>query len=128
MTTYQKASLNPREEMTNMNTTHPNPRRTSPIQESQRLLDGRKRQKLSHSPDNEALNRTARIAYAPAHAARTQESGSSDQSASRWFKDANDNVGPVQSQPSALDGTLSRLPSAAPRNFADTLQMSPLFT
>lgn len=88
-----------------MNITHPNPRRTSPTKDLQTLFDGRKRQKLSHSPEKGIFDPTTTIADAPAKLAKGQESSSSDQSASRWFKEANNNFRPAQSRQSELDGT-----------------------
>lgn len=55
--------------------------------------DGRKRQKLSHSPEEESHREEHEaIGDAVARVLESQESGSSDQSASRWFKSANKNI------------------------------------
>lgn len=107
-TSSYKALLEPEQagERRVMNITHPNPRRTSPVHDSQKLLDGRKRQKLSHSPEKRIFDPTTTIADAPAKITRGQESSSSDQSASRWFKEANSNFRPAQSRQSEIDGML----------------------
>ena len=87
-----------------MNVNAPNPRRIS-TREANVLQEGRKRQKLSHSPKEVSYRRTTNeIADATSRVLKSQESGSSDQSGSKWFSAANKNIKASQKGPSELDG------------------------
>lgn len=74
-----------------------------PTEEAQTSVDRRKRQKLSHTPETRGQGREA-IADAVDNRIRSQESGSSDQSASKWFESANKHFRGSQREPSHLDG------------------------
>lgn len=98
------AMAKPGKKQRSMLMTIPHARRTSPTHEVKSLLDGRKRQKLSHSPEKQ-FDPTDRIADDAAQMVQSQDSGSSDQSASKWFREANNNLTPAQLHKSELDGT-----------------------
>lgn len=88
--------------------TSPNPRRTlphPPLTDTKLLQDGRKRQKLSHNSREESQN-TEAIGDEVARVCKSQESGSSDQSASKWFQDASKNMNNVHKEQAELGGTL----------------------
>lgn len=88
-----------------MTLTVPNPRRSS-AREANVLQDGRKRQKLSHSPKKESQRqKTNEIADETSRVLKSQESGSSDQSGSKWFIAANKNISTSQRGAVEIDST-----------------------
>lgn len=90
----------------NMTMTTPNPRRT-PLTAPERTQDGRKRRKLSHSPEKEShAQDTLEIGNEVPRVLKSQESNSSDQSAGKWFSQANKDGLTSQQQSAELDGTL----------------------
>lgn len=90
-----------------MMTTSPSSRRQQGTHERREMHEGRKRQKLSHSPEKGIFDPTTTIADDASRILKAQDSTSSDQSASRWFRESNDNIRPAQSQPTELDGAFS---------------------
>lgn len=91
--------------------TTPNPRRTTLTQKDVKTLhDGRKRQKLSHSPEKEEHGAVRQVV--PNQPTRlssighSQESGSSDNSASKWFSEATQKATTAQRQAPEVDGLL----------------------
>lgn len=87
--------------------TTPNPRRT-PLTALDRTQDGRKRRKLSHSPEKEShVQDTLEIGDGFPRVLKSQESNSSDQSAGKWFSQANKNGLTSQQQTAELNGRLS---------------------
>lgn len=103
-TAIHKASPEAGQEDGSMVMTYANPRRQQRTQERRELQEGRKRQKLSHSPEKGIIDPTTTIADDAPTVLKGQESSSSDQSASRWFREVNDNLRPAQSQPTEMDG------------------------
>lgn len=91
--------------------TTPNPRRTPPRNapaDKRTTQDGRKRQKLSYSPEKESHRQVP-----PAIGDEVQrvlpsqksgESGSSDQSAGRWFAQASRNATSARHRPGEFNG------------------------
>lgn len=93
-----------------MTMTTPNPRRT-PLTALERTQDGRKRRKLSHGSEKGShVQDTLEIGDEVPRLLKSQESNSSDQSAGKWFSQANKNGLTGQQQSAELDGTL---PAAA---------------
>jgi len=84
----------------------PNPRRSfqRPIAtDAISFRDGRKRQKLSHGAEQEPQN-TNTTGGDMTRICKTQESSSSDQSASKWFRAAKENISSTQKAQTDLDG------------------------
>lgn len=90
----------------------PNPRRSPPSSRNGRktTTDGRKRQKLSHTPEDDASGSSTRLEMGnevplSTRVLASQDSGSSDQSASKWFNAAAHNATPAPKQNADIDGT-----------------------
>jgi len=93
-------------EKRSMTITTPNPRRTSP-RDVNRTQDGRKRQKLSHDPHNDShVEDNHELGDEVPRVLQGEESGSSDQSAGKWFSRVNKNGLTGQEQSAELDGAL----------------------
>lgn len=97
----------------------PNARPSAATSQERNILhDGRKRQKLSHSPEKESqpLRIGDGVRRVP-----SQESGSSDQSGSKWFTAANQNLDAGPTRQSELDDDppfyMSNHPNYVPTNF-----------
>lgn len=91
----------------------PNPRRTRP-RGTNSTRDSREIQKGSHRPEQESHAQPIyEIGDEVGRVLHSQESGSFDQSANKWFSHANKSGVPGQQPPAALDGTF--LMPTAPR-------------